>query len=250
MAEADEFIFEAELSEDQMAEAQAFIDSTGYLPEGQTLRTMLSPEGLATYQQIVRRLPLDIRELDKLRPWLASLTLSSTYYHQQSYTVVNGADVRVMAYARTQKKPISYLETPRQQLEFYANAAHDVEISNLEALIATFNQRPRSIENGISAWVDGDVDELSMRLHRGLRNNPAGKRILLGDRNISWAAKVSDFLAGSKTHFITVGIGHLGGPKNVIGYLCKRGFKVERIQTGANPVPSACEAAEAPNSLE
>ena len=68
MSEADEFIFEAELGEDRMAEAQEYIDTTGYLPEGQTLRTMLSPEGLATYQQIVRRLPLDIREMDKLRP--------------------------------------------------------------------------------------------------------------------------------------------------------------------------------------
>ena len=178
------------------------------------------------------------------------MTLSSTYYHQQQYTVVNGADVRVMAFANTRKKPITYLETPRQQLEFFANAARDVEVANLEALIATFNQRPKSIENGISAWVAGDVDELSMRLHRGLRSNPAGKRILLDERNISWAAKITDLLAGSKTHFITVGIGHLGGPNNVIGYLCKKGFMVTRIQTGATRVPSACEAAEAANSLE
>ena len=250
MSQADEFVFEAALGKEDMVEAQAFIDTTGYLPEGQKLRDMLSPEVLATYQEILRRLPLNAVEMDKLRPWLASLSLSSSYYHQQKYSVVNGADVRVMGFAMSRKKPVIYLETPRQQLELFASAARETELANFESLVSTFDQRPRSIEFGISAWVDGDVDELSMRLQRGLRSNPAGKSILLDDRNRSWAEKIDELLKEPKTYFVTVGIGHLGGPNNVIGMLCQKGFKIERVKTGTAPVPSACEAAEAANSLE
>jgi uncharacterized protein YbaP (TraB family) len=47
-------------------------------------------------------------------------------------------------------------------------------------------------------------------------------------------------LPENKTTFVTVGVGHLGGPLSVIEILCSRGWKVERIQTAGEPVDPAC----------
>jgi uncharacterized protein YbaP (TraB family) len=248
MEKSDAFVFEVPVGAESMPDAQAFIDSRGYLPEGQTLRAQLSPEALQHYQQLLAGLPLKPREMDKLRPWLAQLTLSSSFYGERKFSVINGADIRILSYALTHKKPVSYLETPRQQLEFFFESAQTTELENFEALVNTFDRRPASIDAAIKAWIDGDVDELSMRLHRGLASNPKGKKILLDDRNLSWAEQISRMLAESKTTFVTVGIGHLGGPQSVIEVLCKRGVKVTRLATANEHVDTACPAASLSSS--
>jgi uncharacterized protein YbaP (TraB family) len=240
MEQSDEFVFEVQVTEEPMKEAQAFIDSAGYLPDGQTLRGMLSPEALQKYQSLIRGLPLDIREMDKLRPWLAQLTLTSSHNMGRDFRVADGADVRIFAYALTHKKPVSYLETPRQQLEFFAAAAASVEVEGFESLVDSFDMRPRSMDDAIAAWTEGDVYELGMRLHRGLANNPNGRRILLDDRNLAWAARIEEMLGQDRTYFVTVGVGHLGGPLSVIEILCSRGWDVERLATNGEAVDAAC----------
>ena len=245
MEKSDGFVFEVPVGTESMPDAQAFIDSRGYLPQGKTLRAMLSPESLTRYQQLLSGLPLKPAEMDKLRPWLAQLTLSSSFYAERKFSVINGADIRVLAYAVTHKKPVRYLETPRQQLEFFFEAAETTELEGFEALVNNFDSRPASIDTAINAWIDGDVDELSMRLQRGLSGNPQGKKILLDDRNMSWATQIGDMLAENKTYFVTVGVGHLGGPLSVIEVLCSRRIKVERIATANEHVEPACPAAKA-----
>jgi uncharacterized protein YbaP (TraB family) len=243
MAESDEFIFEVQVTPEPMKDAQAFIDSQGYLPEGKTLRGLLSPEVLKKYQDVVRSLPLDIREMDKLRPWLAQLTLSSSHNVGRKFSVVDGADVRIFAYALTHKKSVNYLETPRQQLEYFADAAaasESTEVQGFESLISSFDSRPQSMETAIAAWTEGDVYELGMRLHRGLADNPHARKILLDDRNLSWASQIEAMLGQDKTYFVTVGVGHLGGPLSVIEILCTRGWSVERLPTAGEAVDPAC----------
>jgi uncharacterized protein YbaP (TraB family) len=240
MKESDEFVFEVQVTEEPMKDAQQFIDSEGYLPEGQTLRGMLSSDGLTKYQEILRDLPLDIREMDKLRPWLAQLTLASSSNMERNFRVVDGADVRILAYAMTHKKAISYLETPRQQLEYFAQAATGTELESLEALVGSFEQRPQSMASAIAAWTEGDVHELGMRLHRGLADNAHARKILLDDRNLSWASQIEAMLGNDKTYFVTVGVGHLGGPLSVIEVLCTRGWTIERIPTAGERVDPAC----------
>jgi uncharacterized protein YbaP (TraB family) len=240
MEKSDAFVFEVQVTEEPMKDAQQFIDSAGYLPEGQTLRGMLSPEALKKYQALIHDLPLDIREMDKLRPWLAQLTLSSSSNFQSKMSVVDGADVRIFAYALTHKKPVSYLETPRQQLEYFAEAATSAEVEGFESLVTNFDTRPTSMASAIAAWTEGDVHELGMRLHRGLASNPHARKILLDDRNLSWAARIEEMLGEDKTHFVTVGVGHLGGPLSVIEILCTRGWSVERLPTAGETVDPAC----------
>lgn len=238
--ESDAFVFESPVTPEKMPEAQQYIDSEGYLPDGQTLRGLLSQDALDSYHTVLRGLPLDPREMDRLRPWLAQLTLSNAFYTRRDYSVENGADVRLMAYAMSHDKQVEYFETPRQQLEFYAEAADDYGVAFFESVVNGFRRMPDSIANSVNAWRRGEVEALSMRLHYTLEEYPPAKQVLLDGRNQSWAIQIEPMLSQGLTKFVTVGIGHLGGPGSIIEILCGKGWPVRRIPTGGDEVPSAC----------
>ena len=241
MEKADAFVFEVPVTEKApMADAQDYIDKQGYLPEGKTLSGMLSEQGLQAYQAVLAKLPLRPGEMDKLHPWLAQLTLTSSFYDGQSLSVINGADVRILGYAVGHRKPVRYLETPRQQLEFFAESAGDFEVTSFESMVESLRDTPSSIDSATAAWVSGDVDGLSMGLQHALERNPMAKKILLDDRNAAWAQEIEQMLSDSKTYFVTVGVGHLGGPGSVFEILCSKGYKIERLPTANEAVDPAC----------
>lgn len=242
LGKVDSFVFEVPVTEKAaMADAQDFIDTHGYLPEGQTLSGLLSAEALTHFKAVVAGLSLKPQEVEKLRPWLAQLTLSSSFYEGQKFSVLNGADVKILGYAVGHKKPVRYLETPRQQLEFFADAAAgSAEVNSFETLLQGLYDKPQGIDDSTNAWVSGDVDHLSMGLQHALEKNPKAKKILLDDRNAAWASAIEGMLTEGKTVFVTVGVGHLGGPGSVFELLCSKGYAIARLPAAREAVDPAC----------
>lgn len=240
MEEVDEFVFEVEPTEERMPDAQAFIDGSGYLPDGTRLQNLLTEEMRGSLRVLARRLGIDADEMDRQRPWFALLTLTSAFYGQREYSVEYGADIRILRYAVWLEKPVHYLETPRQQLEFFAEAIDGAPVEGFEKVIENLRDEPNAIVENIRDWRRGNVEDTSMRLHAFFEHNPKAIKILLDDRNKSWAQEIEKLMWNDKTYFVTVGIGHLGGPGSVIDILCMNGWSVERIPTGNEDVPAAC----------
>jgi uncharacterized protein YbaP (TraB family) len=238
--EADAFVFEVEPSEKWMPDAQDFIDGSGYLPEGARLRDLLSEEALASYHRVMRDLDLDPLEMDKQQPWLAQLTLNSAFYGERAYSVEDGSDVRILRYANSHDKPVRFLETPRQQLEYFAAAMESAPVNGLEKVVHTLRDDPNAITDNIRNWRAGNVEEMATRLHDFFSYSPSTRRILLDDRNRSWATQIGAMMTEQQTYFVTVGVGHLGGPGSVIEILCKEGWNVTRVPTRGEDVPQAC----------
>ena len=240
MEEVDEFVFEVEPTEERMPDAQAFIDGSGYLPDGTSLQNMLTEETRGSLRVLARRLRIDPDEMDRQRPWFALLTLTSAFYGQREYSVEYGADIRILRYAAWLEKPVHYLETARQQLEFFAEAMDGAPVEGFERVVENLRHEPDAIVENIRDWRAGNVEETAMRLHRFFEHNPKAIKILLDDRNKSWAQEIEQLMSNGKTYFVTVGIGHLGGPGSVIDILCMNGWNVERIPTETEEVPPAC----------
>ena len=236
----DEFVLEVEPTEEWMPDAQDFIDGSGYLPEGERLSSMLSDDTRDYYRRLLRNLGLDPDEMDRQRPWLALLTLSSAFHGKRKYSVEYGADVRILRYAHSHDKPVRYLETMRQQLEYFAEAIQAAPVEGLERVVTGLRDEPDAIVENIRDWRAGNVDATAMRLHAFFEHNPTARKILLDDRNISWATQIEGMLTNGKTTFVTVGIGHLGGEGSVIDILCMKGWDVRRIPTEDEAVPPAC----------
>jgi uncharacterized protein YbaP (TraB family) len=224
----------------RMAEAQAFIEERGYLPQGQTLSGLLSPNALEDYRALLADLPLNPGEMDRLQPWLAELTLSSSFYGEQDFSASDGADARILGYALAHKKTLRYLESPRQQLELLADSVGTSEVNSFETFVTTLHDSPHGINAATAEWLSGDVDRLSTDLQATLSANPPAKEALLDARNRAWASEIETMLGDGKTYFVTVGVGHLGGSGSVIDILCREGFRVLRLPTGHERVRPAC----------
>jgi len=240
MEEVDEFVFEVEPTEERMPDAQAFIDGSGYLPDGTSLHNMLTEETRDTLRVLARRLGIDAEEMDRQRPWFALLTLTSAFYGQREYSVEYGADIRILRYAAWLEKPVHYLETARQQLEYFAQAMDNAPVEGFERVVENLRAEPDAIVENIRDWRQGNVEETAMRLHTFFEHNPKAIEILLDDRNKAWAQEIEQLMSNDKTYFVTVGIGHLGGPGSVIDILCRNGWDVQRIPTENEDVPAAC----------
>jgi uncharacterized protein YbaP (TraB family) len=88
----------------------------------------------------------------------------------------------------------------------------------------------------LAAWAKGDLPQLVSLDHE----DPKQRALLFDNRNKAWLPKIEAMLKDTGTSLVTVGAGHLAGPKSVIALLCGRGWKVQRIQTGPTPPPPAC----------
>ena len=73
----------------------------------------------------------------------------------------------------------------------------------------------------------GRPDRIASLTQKELGNFPEAQKLLFDDRNHAWVEKISSYLDQPKVYFITVGAGHLAGPRGVPALLRARGFRVE-----------------------
>jgi uncharacterized protein YbaP (TraB family) len=76
------------------------------------------------------------------------------------------------------------------------------------------------------AWARGDTATLAKVLDEGFAEVPQLHARLLVGRNRNWVPKLRAMLGSGKTHFVTVGVGHLVGRDSVVAMLRARGYKV------------------------
>jgi uncharacterized protein YbaP (TraB family) len=233
---ADIFVFEANL-DFSTAEFHYFMDNSGYLPRGQTLHAMLSPDARKQYLTLIRDMHLDPNRVDYLRPGLASLILESAYSATHtSLKLGPGVDAALVRYAKNHSKELRYLESLQSQFEVLAKLGGGSEIKALEKTLAEMGKDDGAPQVLFAAWAKGDLPKLASIANE----DPSQRAVLLDGRNNAWLPKIESMLKDPKTYLVTVGAAHLAGPKSVIGLLCAKGWKVERVQTGPTPPPPAC----------
>ena len=81
----------------------------------------------------------------------------------------------------------------------------------------------------VDAWSDGRMKEVGRLMNEGLKSTPGAMKLLIDDRNGRWVTRISAMLAQHHTYFITVGAGHIAGPRGLPALLAARGLHVEQI---------------------
>ncbi|HMI96533.1 MAG TPA: TraB/GumN family protein [Micropepsaceae bacterium] len=233
---ADVFVFEANL-DFGTAEFHYFMDNFGYLPRGQTLHAMLSPEARKQYVTLIQDMHLDPNRLDYLRPGLASLILENAYMATHtSLKLGPGVDASLVKYAKNHNKELRYLESLQSQFEVLIAIGGGSEIKVLEKKLTDPGKSNEEPQGLFAAWAKGDVPKLAAIANE----DPSQRAVMLDNRNKTWLPKIESMLKDPKTYLVTVGAAHLAGSNSVISLLCAKGWKVERVQTGPTPPPPAC----------
>jgi uncharacterized protein len=240
MESADIFLFEIPMSDGEMRLAYGTMMKNIYLPEDKTLSGMLSPGGKKQLAAIAKDLGIEMKALDRMRPWSAAVLISKAM--GGTTPVVSGADTQIGYYALTSLKTRRYFERGSEQVEMLARMGDADGAKGFEAGLKEMRRNPQEFTRLAIAWVTGDAAKLVNITDAGTVNSPLGRKILFDERNQAWVAKIPELLHEKRTFFVTVGAGHLVGHGSVIELLCGKGLKLQRVDTKTGNAKAACPA--------
>lgn len=227
LQQANDVWFELPLdATDSMAAAQ-IAATRGLLPAGERLSKKLSPLGRKRLEKAATALNLSFPTLDRMRPWLAEVTLGVA---QLANGGANGSDgvERTLDQAAPASADRRAFETPEEQIAFFADTPEKDQIASLEDTLREMQENPRAYPDLIKAWMAGDLKALERQGLKPMRRAaPALYRRLVVERNARWAETIAQRLQGSGQTVVIVGAAHLIGQDGVPAMLRRRGIAVE-----------------------
>ncbi|OOG61243.1 TraB/GumN family protein [Rhodanobacter sp. B04] len=219
-----------ELADDDTATMQSLVLQYGLDPT-HPLSDQLSATENATLQQAAQSagLPGGAQTLQIMRPWLAALTLTVQPLLKAGLDPAHGVDKLLKAQMLQAGKPVNGMETSEQQIRMLADLPPGVQLDFLRSALRDIDKGPTELTRLISAWKDGDTDNIAQLENDEIRRqSPELYQRLLVQRNQAWAGKIATMLQQPGTVFIAVGAAHLAGPDSVQAQLRKLGIEAAR----------------------
>jgi uncharacterized protein YbaP (TraB family) len=211
--------------DDATGEAQQ-IAARAVLPQGQSLREMMTPAQRMKFEEALVGLGLPIEALDRFKPWYAAVTLSLLPVVKSGYDPQAGAEKTLAGDAADKRK--DSLETVQQQLDLFDGLPMNVQLAFLDETVKSMSTATTTLDQMVADWMRGDPDALAMLMNRDL-DDPVLYKRLLTDRNARWAQWIDQRMDKPGTVFVAVGAGHLAGAESVQAQLRKRGIKARRV---------------------
>ena len=226
LAHADEVWFEAPMDAAGLSEATNAALAHAFLPEGQTLSALLSPAGRARLAAIAKDLGLPVAQLDKLQPWYAELSIQEALFEKMGIKGADGVEEQLWGGLSPSARRVT-LETPAQQIGFFADAPQKEQVASLEQTLKDAPKARSDYQQLLKAWLGSDVPLLEKKVLDPLRKSSPGLyRRVVAERNANWVAAIDKRLQGKGETVIVVGMGHLIGKGGVPARLRAQGYQV------------------------
>ncbi len=233
LTEADELWFETPIDPENLLDASRLALASGMLPEGETLSALLSADGRGRLAQAENDLHLPGPQLERLKPWLAELSIGEAAYARDGATPDQGVERR-LADAAPQAARKAF-ESTRQQIAMFSNTPRSVQTASLEDTLRELQDDPNQSQRLIQAWLRGDLAAIDKEGVQALRqSSPALFKVLLTNRNAAWSRTLLKRLRSRPLHgarpariVVVVGVGHLTGPGGLPELLARKGVRVD-----------------------
>jgi uncharacterized protein YbaP (TraB family) len=233
LGDADELWFETPIDPASLLDASRQALAKGMLPEGERLSALLSDEGNTRLKTAANTYHLPLPQLDRLRPWLAELSISAAAYAKDGATPDQGVE-RQLAQAAPKARRRAF-ETTAQQIAMFAGTPVGVQVDSLQDTLKDLVDDPDQSRRLIDAWLAGDLKAIDREGVEALRrSSPVMFKVLLTDRNAAWEKVLLERLKARPARgkrpdriVVVVGVGHLAGSGGLPQMLRKRGVRVE-----------------------
>jgi uncharacterized protein len=164
--------------------------------------------------------------LAPLRPWLAAVYLELYAYLKAGFSSYYGVDHVIEQEAKAAKAEFAYFESVSEQLGYFAKLDRKTETAYLKATVKGVLDEPDLPYDLLNAWASGKTEDLARLVDDGFKDVPQLRAQLIVARNRKWLPQLRVMLASDKTHFVTVGVGHLVGRDSLIAMLRAKGYKI------------------------
>jgi uncharacterized protein len=227
--DAQTLVLEINLDEAASNEAQSLMISKGLYPAGQTLRQSLSPQTFELVKKKAEELGLNIQQVNRLKPWLVTMTLAAMQLEQLGYDSKLGIDKHFFDQARTDKKEILSLESIEYQVSLLEGMSSDNQEAALLETIQELDLFKKEFEEIVKAWSNGESKKLDELLIESFKDYPELLNQLIVQRNKNWVPTIEEFLNHKGNVLVVVGAAHLIGNRGVIEMLRQKGYVVEQL---------------------
>ncbi|WP_296716673.1 TraB/GumN family protein [Erythrobacter sp.] len=224
---ADMLVTEVPMDKASEAQMQQLAMQIGVLPQGTTLRSLLTPEQTVVYEAGLAKLGAPPAAFDPVKPWLAGLTLAILPLMQQGYSPESGVEKVLLS--KVGDKPQGALETAEFQFGIFDGMTTEAQVAFLMEAVEGMDEVKPMLDRMVAEWIEGDAVELANVMNESL-DDPAVAEALLYSRNANWAEWIDARLDAPGSVFIAVGAGHLAGDRSVQDYLAEKGISVTRVK--------------------
>jgi uncharacterized protein YbaP (TraB family) len=138
-------------------------------------------------------------------------------------------EAALVARAQEAHKHLAYFETADEQIGYLSGAADSVQIKQLESAIDEGDQSEGDLDRMETAWLTGDVSATAKIVAEARAQGADFYDLMFTQRNKRFAAKIDEYLHGTKTVFIAIGAGHLAGPESVQAQLARLSYSSKRL---------------------
>lgn len=221
--------FEADHSGPEGLRAQALATQRGLRRDGRRLTEILDGYQAKLLEAVSNNGGIALEALDSMQPWLASEYLTLSAAEAAGLSADLSADEALKSRARRSGKNLVFLESADAQVNQVADLPVEVQLELLTDTMERFDTLDDTLSAIAENWRVGNVDALERRLIEPLAGAPEGYvAAVMTDRNEAWASQLDEFLQGSGTGFVAVGISHLLGEDSLQDALEDRGYDVKR----------------------
>ena len=225
---SDTLVTEIEMTPETATTMQQIVMTKGVLPEGETLRGMLTEDQRATYESALAKVDLPAGAFDRFEPWYGAMMMAMLPLLKQGYSAEAGVEQVLVTNAR-EDLGREALETVEQQLELFDGLPEDVQVEFLMETVEGVDEIKAMLDAMVAEWAEGDADELARLMNEGMEDPLLAERLLYA-RNANWAQWIDGRLDAPGTVFVAVGAGHLAGDESVQDKLAEIGIETTRVQ--------------------
>ncbi len=246
-AQSARVLFETDIAATQSPEFQQQLMAAMALPAGQSLQTLLKPATYARLSAATEARGLPMMLFDGFKPAMLILTLTILELQKLGITSESGVEAHYSQRATQDGKPQGALESVAEQIAFLSEMGSGYEDRFVELSLADLDKIQPEINQMISAWKNGDSQQLSNQLlARYQKEVPALYQRLIVQRNLNWLKPLRLLLSTAETEWVLVGSAHLLGQDGLPNLLAAQGYTVERLQS--TPAATAPKTPKTPDA--
>jgi uncharacterized protein len=204
---------------------------TAFYTGNDTLESHVSKETYEIVKKEFEGTGLPLLIINKQKPWILALTLTSLELAKSGYDPEYGIDLHFLSEA-SGKKEIKELESIDYQINLLSGFNDRDQEAFLLYTLKDLNSLDTEVDQLIRAWKNGDAKGMESLLVKSINEDQKLTAVyekILYERNRNMVSKIEGFLKTAETHFVIVGAGHLVGDKGIIEMLRNKGYLVEQI---------------------
>ena len=226
--ESEVQVLEADTEQMENPEIMQYMFSQMMLPEGVLLHSLLEPEVYDHLTEVCSKYEIPIYSVEKIKPSIL-LTMLTIQQIEKLGFKEKGIDDYFLIKAKTDYKPVLFLESLQTQIDMLASMGEGYENEYVSYSLMDLEHTEDALETMLLEWRYGLSSLNEETLIEMKADWPELYKKIITDRHDAWMPQIENFIASGKIHFVVTGLLHMHGPDGLRQRLKNSGYTVEQV---------------------